>query len=177
MSISHVMQGGWIPLRPSECSADDTALDPTEAGTTLWDFTSKSYVTIGPEANEMIVIFVGEGDDSDSFACNVWAKAEGPGPAEKICEVTGHYGVGFSVDPASANLQGADVTTHKVADNLVMEATNNLHYGDVSISDVSNGRACRMRIETRGLPHWYFEFYNVGAATEAHTVIPFGRVW
>ena len=164
-------QSAWEPLRTADVTADDTALDTTTPTTTYWDMTSKDCYRLNPNANAIEIIFLGEADDTDYFACRIYGKAPG-GPAEMICEVSGHMGNATAPNDGSVTV---DTTTWKIADHIVLEATNTFHVRDITVADLSTDRVAKLFFDTAGLTWLYTEFYNVGDDTEVHRIRPYGR--
>lgn len=173
--MNTVMRNGFVPLRSADVSADDVALDTSTPGRTFWDMTKKDCYELQPGDNAVEVIFLGEGDDTDYFGCRIFGK--GPyGPAQELCEISGHYGAALCPDDGSATV---DATTHHMAETILLEASNCFR-GDTTIAvcDCSANRAASLVIpDTMGLTHLYFEFYNVGDATEVHNITPWGRTY
>lgn len=171
MAYLTTFQSCWEPLRLADASADDTAMDTSTPGTTYWDMTKKDCHELQPIVNGLEVIFIGEGDDMDYFGCRVFGKSHG-GPAEALCELTGHYGKAFAPDDGSSTVDG---TAYKMAENIKIDATNKFHTRDVTVADCSTDRAAKLHFDTAGLQFVYFEFYNIGDTTEVHNIMPYGR--
>jgi hypothetical protein len=167
--MNAIMRNGFVPLRAADVSADDTAMDTSTAGTTFWDMTRKDCYELQPTDNGIEVIFLGEGDDTDYFGCRVFGKSPG-GPAQALCEISGHYGAAMAT---------VDATAYHMAETILLEASNCFR-GDasISVSDCSGDRAASLNMASVwGFKHLYFEFYNVGDTTEVHNITPYGRTY
>lgn len=173
MTMLHTFQGGWLPLRTADVSADDTALDPTLANYTFFDLTKRDAHRLDPGANGMEVVFLGEGDDTDYFGCRIFGKSPF-GPAERIAEISGHYGTALAPNDGSVTV---DSTTYKIAETILLDGSNVFHVRDVTVADCSANRAAKLHFDTAGMTHVYFEFYNVGDTTEVHNIRPYGRYY
>lgn len=173
MSMLYTLQGCWVSLRRTDVSADDTALDPTLANYTFFDLTKRDCYRLEPGANGMEVIFLGEGDDTDYFGCRIFGKSPF-GPAERIAEISGHYGAALAPNDGSVTV---DATTHKIAETILLDASNTFHIRDMTVADCSSNAVAKLYFDTAGIMDIYFEFYNIGDATEVHNIRPYGRYY
>lgn len=175
MTMNAVMRNGFVPLRSADVSADDTAMDTSTATRTYWDMTSKDVFELQPGDNGIEVLFMGEGDDTDYFGARVFGKSP-YGPAQCLCEISGHYGAAMCPNDGSATV---DATGFHMAETILLDASNTFRRDvTISVSDCSMNRAASLNIgNTFGFKHLYFEFYNVGDSTEVHNITPWGRTY
>jgi len=175
MTMNAKMRNCFVPLRTADVSADDTAMDTSTTGTTYWDLTKKDPYELQPTDNGIEIIFMGEGDDTDYFGCRVFGKNPF-GPAQALCEISGHYGAAMCPNDGSATV---DATGYHMAETILLDASNCFRRDvTISVSDCSANRAASLNIaNTVGFTHLYFEFYNVGDTTEIHNITPWGRTY
>lgn len=168
MSMLRTYQSGWSMMRRADVSADDSAFDGSNSGARYLgaDWPADSF-DIPVEANGAEIVFWGEGDNGDTFACEMWGKADGVnGPLMRMFDVTGAAGTAFA---------SADHTLDLLCDDVTVSEQWNVK--PVSIFDQGNNRVARIVMDLAGIAAMYPRFYNVGGVGEMHNINAYIRIW
>jgi hypothetical protein len=125
-------------------AVDATALDGTTAGQTYQadDRLATACVSLEKDTDAVIIYITGTGSANNSMVFNIYGYGE-DGPAERI------------LISATATLGTAIPETSKLyADTIV---GTDYHTSTVGIFDSGNNTICKIKFDTQGLRHLYFE--------------------
>jgi len=151
------MQNGFVPMRPSDVSSDDTVLDGETAGYTLHEHDRpKAAFELGPECNGCEIIFpCSDASDDNDFNCYLygWPAA---GPGSLMADISCTIGL--------ARIK--DVTTALYVDTISIDSQN--HIKTLSAFDSGNDRIARIALDTVGLKYLYPNFYDVSDTVNAY---------
>jgi hypothetical protein len=160
------LQNAFVPLRTSDVTADDTAMDLSTAGERMTDITKRDVWEISENENGYEIVFLAGGADDDTFGCELWAVAqtgaEGGSIGTLEWDVTGTLGTAW------ADVTNADSTGYLFADDVTLSEQYSLV--TTGVRDQGNNRVCRIFGDLNGKSFLYPRFYTVGGAGEAERI-------
>jgi len=176
MGMLQTIGTGYEPMRPSDVTVADTAIDGQTAGYTNSFNDKSSYAKkLGAEYNGIELFFTGGWDfvvkglntnDSDGSAeqgCAfaLYGYAEN-GPAMKICDGSIHLGDAY-LDSTAASLDA----THGMFCSSITVATET-HLTSVTIADVDSTRGvAKLAIDTVGYSFLHIEYPDISFGVQA----------
>jgi hypothetical protein len=155
------IQNAFVPMRTSDVTADDTAMDLSTSGERMTDITTRDIWEFCEGQNNYELIFLAEGADDDVFGCEMWAiDKQGLGFLE--WDVTGTLGTAW------ADITLKDSTARLFADDVTIAAQYSC--STTGVRDQGNNRVCRLCGDLNGKRALYPRFYTVGGAGEAERI-------
>lgn len=158
MTMAKTIQNGYVAMRTSDVTTDDTQLDGETAGLTYHytDRPSEAF-GLGPESNAAEIIFPGSDvSDGNNFSAKLYGYRTGEAPAEFLADISGTAGLA----------RIADVTTALYTDTLVIASQG--HIKTLSVADSGNDRVAKLAFDCVGFQWLYVEFYDVSANWNAY---------